>query len=381
MLLIGIFHSSNKENEKRVPIHPDHIGLIKAEIRRNLFFEKGYSERFGISDEEFLKKGIGGFLTKNEILKKCDVVLNQKPVAEDLKMMKEGGVLWGWPHCVQQQEITQNAIDKKLTLIAFEAMHEWNSDGSRKRHIFGKNNEMAGYTGVIHSMGLTGIDGGNYGRKKKAIVTGSGDVSRGAILALQARGVEDITVFTRSLQKDVKNKISGVEYHQRKFDEELDCQVSIDEKGEKRPLIDIIAESDIVVNGILQDMNNPIMFVKEEEIKRLKSGSLIIDVSCDEGTGFTNAKPTSFEDPCFKIGNATYYAVDHTPTYLWQDASFENSQEIIQYLEVVMGGEAKWKENETIKRSLEIIGGNIQNLKVLSFQNRESEYPYRIKGL
>ena len=82
-----------------------------------------------------------------------------KPQASDLADLKDGQILWGWPHCVQDRAITQLAIDKKLTLIAFEAMNHWASDGGFGLHVFHKNNELAGYASVLHSLALTGSTG------------------------------------------------------------------------------------------------------------------------------------------------------------------------------------------------------------------------------
>ena len=89
----------------------------------------------------------------------CDVVLLPKPQAEDVAVRCDGQVLWGWPHCVQGEEITQLAVDRRLTLIAFEAMNYWNSDGSFSLHVFHKNNELAGYCSVLHALELIGTTG------------------------------------------------------------------------------------------------------------------------------------------------------------------------------------------------------------------------------
>ena len=78
--------------------------------------------------------------------------------------MRDGQVLWGWPHCVQDEEITQLSIERRLTLIAFEAMNYWNADGSFGLHVFHKNNELAGYCSVLHALGLIGTTG-EYGRR------------------------------------------------------------------------------------------------------------------------------------------------------------------------------------------------------------------------
>jgi hypothetical protein len=78
------------------------------------------------------------------------------PQAEDLAELREGQVLWGWPRCVQDRTIAQLAIDKKLTLIAFWAMNHWASEGGFGLHVFHKNNELAGYCSVLHSLALIG---------------------------------------------------------------------------------------------------------------------------------------------------------------------------------------------------------------------------------
>ena len=68
--------------------------------------------------------------------------------------LRAGQVLWGWPHCVQDTELTQLAIDQRLTLIAFEAMNHWTRDGAFSLHVFHKNNELAGYCSVLHALQL-----------------------------------------------------------------------------------------------------------------------------------------------------------------------------------------------------------------------------------
>ena len=65
----------------------------------------------------------------SELFADCEVILLPKPQPQDLTRCETGQVLWGWPHCVQDGEITQLSIDRRLTLIAFEAMNHWSADG------------------------------------------------------------------------------------------------------------------------------------------------------------------------------------------------------------------------------------------------------------
>ena len=108
----------------------------------------------------------------------------------------------------------------------------------------------------------------------------------------------------------------------------------------------------------------------------LKSRSLIIDVSCDEGMGFYFAKPTTFKNPIIKINNIDYYAVDHTPSYLWESASRSISAALIVYLQTILEGRKSWERNPTIQKAINIDDGMIKKESVLTFQNRKPDYPH-----
>ena len=152
--------------------------------------------------------------------------------------------------------------------------------------------------------------------------------------------------------------------------------VVVEHDGSARPLTDLINEADIIVNGTFQDTANPTDFVIEAESACLKPNSLIIDVSCDEGMGFFFAKPTTFKNPMFKYETIDYYAVDHTPSYLWESATRSISAALIVYLPTVLAGRDNWHKNETIRQAINIEDGVIQSPAILSFQNREPDYPH-----
>ncbi|HUH53337.1 MAG TPA: N(5)-(carboxyethyl)ornithine synthase [Microbacteriaceae bacterium] len=375
-LTIGIFGHSSLENEHRLPIHPNHFSRIDEEISASLFIETGYGEKFGVLDSE-LAPYVGGVQSRAELIANCDVILLPKMQAVDLAELREGQTVWGWPHCVQDDEIAQLAIDKKLTLIAFEAMNHWNNDGSFGLHVFHKNNELAGYASVIHSMELIGVTG-DYGRKLSAAVIGFGATARGAVTALNAHGVHDVRVLTMRNVSAVASPIHSAQIVQIDHDEGDDggSFVTTDDDG-RVDLVPYLAESDIIVNCMLQDPENPIIFLHEDDLGAFSPGSLIVDVSCDEGMGFSWAKPSTFEDPITTVGDRVhYYAVDHTPSLLWNSATWEVSEAILGYLETVAAGPAEWQKSETIRRAIEIQDGIVLNPAILAFQNRGEEYPY-----
>src|SRR5690606_22258893 len=138
-----------------------------------------------------------------------------------------------------------------------------------------------------------------------------------------------------------------------------------------------LASHDIVVNCTLQDVAAPMTYLRTVDLNEFTPGSLIIDVACDEGMGFAWAKPTGFEDPMFTVGNrVNYYAVDHSPSYLWNAATWEISEAILPFLRTVMAGPSSWAKSRTISRAIEIQDGVIRNPSILSYQGRESDYPH-----
>ncbi len=377
-LSLGVVSRSRKENERRLAIHPQHIERVEADLRERIYLEHGYGEHFGLPDE-LLAPLVAGLRPRDQLLAECDVILLPKPQHEDLAAMREGQVLWGWPHCVQNEQITQLSIDRRLTLIAFEAMNYWAPDGSFGPHVFHKNNELAGYCSVLHAMELLGVTG-DYGRRLRAAVIGFGAAGRGAVTALNAHGVSDVDVLTHRAVSAVGSPIHSARIVRFERDpDDPGGQGSSRALGESGwvPLAAFLAEHDIVVNCVLQDTNAPLMFVTNGDLSSFANGSLIVDVSCDEGMGFGWARPTSFAEPMFEVGsNVHYYAVDHSPSYLWDSATWEISEAVLPHLHAVLTGPAAWDAHETIRRAIEIRAGVIQNPAILSFQHRSPDYPH-----
>lgn len=369
-LTLGVLARTRKENERRLPIHPLHLDRIDADVAKRVFLESGYGADFGVSDETLAER-VAGVRSRADLIAECDVILLLKPDAADLAELREGQVLWGWPHCVQDRELTQQAIDRRQTLIAFEAMNLWGDDGAFKLHVFHKNNELAGYSSVLHALQLIGSTG-MYGRRLRAVVLGFGATGRGAVTGLNAIGVNDIDILTNRAVTEVASPIHSAEI--RQFDAQAGAVTTDD--GDV-PLAGFLAEHDVVVNCVLQDPNAPLVFLTDDDLGSFDPASLIVDVSCDEGMGFSWARPTTFSEPTFTVGaGITYYAVDHSPSYLWNAATWEISEALLPYLGAVLDGPAAWERDPTLTRAIEIEDGRVRNADILAFQNRSAEFPY-----
>jgi alanine dehydrogenase len=97
--------------------------------------------------------------------------------------------------------------------------------------------------------------------------------------------------------------------------------------------------------------------------------------------GFSWAQPTSFTDPVIELATGVqYYAVDHSPSYLWNSATWEISEALLPHIETLLGGRKAWSSIPTISRAVEIRDGVILNPAILSFQHRDETYPHPIRA-
>ena len=147
MKTIG-FAISHKENENRRALIPDDIERICHP--EYIYIEEGYGDVLGYGDEDYLRHGIGGICSREELLKK-DVICDPKIGDAEYLEQLDSQTIFGWIHAVQNRDITDKLIQSRLTVYAWEDMYE---DG---RHSFWRNNEIAGEAAVFHAYMCHGI--------------------------------------------------------------------------------------------------------------------------------------------------------------------------------------------------------------------------------
>ncbi len=291
--------------------------------------------------------------------------------------MRDGQVLWGWPHLVQDEVMTQLALDKRLTTIAFEAMNHWGSDGTFGLHVFHLNNEIAGYCSVLHALQLCGSTG-DYGRRLTAVVIGFGATARGAVTALRAHGVHDVRVLTNRRTASVAAPIHAAQMIQFDHDDGPYLSEVITDDG-RVPLAPFLAESDIVVNCTLQDPNRPLLYLKTADLAAFRPGSLIVDVSCDEGMAFEWAGPRASPIRCSRSAatSTTTPSTTARRTCGTRRAG-RSAKHCWASCRSSWRGPQAWEASDTISRAIEISDGEVRNPAILEFQNRAAEKPYPV---
>jgi len=318
MKTIG-FPISQKKNEKRRALIPPDLKYIKNV--KYLYFESGYGELLGYSDKDYLNTGAN--VVDREVVYQQDIICNHKaPVPEERKFYKENQTLFGWIHAVQGRDITTFLVEKKMTAIAWEEMFE------NGRHVFWRNNELAGEAAIQHAL----LYFGRPAYECKVAVIGRGNCARGAIRVLEKLGAQ-VTVYDR--------KTIGY------FRKEL-------------------VQYDVIVNAVLWDVFRSDRLIYREDLIRMKRGAMIIDISCDEGLEIETSKPTTIDNPIYVIDNIIHYAADHTPTLFWKSASEAISKEVKKYIDDLV----EEKFNPVLKAATIIDEGKILDDKIIRFQGR-----------
>jgi len=319
MKTIG-FPISTKENEKRRCLIPKHIPSIKN--KKSIYIETGYGNVLGFTDEDYSREGVN-VITKEEVLKK-DIICDPKiGDAEYLSQLKNQ-IVFGWVHAVQNKNITDIMVNNKITAYAWEDMYE------SGRHVFWRNNEIAGEAAIMHAYNLYGL----FPYNTKVAILGRGNVSRGALKILTLLGA-DIMVYTRQMEQLFRKEIS---------------------------------KYDVIVNAILWDTSRKDHIIYKEDLKKMKKGALIIDISCDRNGGIETCIPTTIDNPIYVIDGITHYAVDHTPSLFYKTISESLSEIMIMYVDDLIEGNL---DNDILNKSLIIDHGKIIDQRIISFQNRK----------
>lgn len=313
------FIKSDKENEKRIALLP--INAKKIKNINCIYIEEGYGEPLNITDDEYREIGCH-IVSHDEVLTK-DIIVD--PKIGDAKYLKDikNKIIFGWIHAVQNRDITDILINNKLTAYAWEDMFECG------RHIFWRNNELAGEAAVMHAMLLHGI----MPYDTNIAIIGNGNTSRGAYRVLTQLGA-NVKVYNRRMEELLRREIS---------------------------------DYDIIVNCILWDVNRNDHVIYKDDLKRMKKGALIIDVSCDRNGGIETSIPTTFEKPTYVVDGIVHYVVDHTPSLVYKTVSQELSKVCWKYIDQLITDNL----DDTIKASLIINNGKIIDNRINEYQKRK----------
>lgn len=306
---------SHKNNEKRRALLPEDLAKIKH--LDHLFFEKGYGQSIGLEDSDYHG---ANFVSRQEALN-CDVIVDVKlGDADYLDDIKEGKILCGWAHAVQNLNFTTTSVHKKHTVIAWENIFK---DG---RYIFYRNREIAGEAAILQGL--------RYSEKMpyetKVAVIGNGQVAKGALRVLHGLGAE-VDVYSKKLETTfIKN----------------------------------MYQYDVLVNCVLWDTRRTDRLIYKKDLQKMKPGTLIIDISCDPYLEIETSHPTTIDAPVYTVDNVIHYAVDNTPAMFSKSVSKVLSNNFAAYFDELITG----NYSPELQKAIAVLDGTIIDEEIINFR-------------
>ena len=284
------FLISHKNGERR-------RAIIPQDITRNvhhpecMFFEKGYGLSVGISDDEY--RACGCSVVAREDVLKCDIITDVKlGDADYLHLIDDNKILFGWAHSVQNIDFTSHILEHNHTVIAWEEIYEGG------RYIFYRNREVAGEAAIMQAYTYCG----KMPYDTKVAILGNGQTAKGALRVLNGLGAK-VDVYSRKLENLFKEKMF---------------------------------EYDVLVNCVLWDTRRTDRIIYKEDLKKMKPGTLIIDISCDPYLEIETSHPTTIADPVYEVDGVLHYAVDNTPAMYPITVTNVLSEGISRYIDAIL---------------------------------------------
>jgi len=298
-LFIGI-PKEVRMQEKRVPLTPNSVKLI-VDNGHEVWIESGAGNPSNFTDKEYSDAGAKIDFNHKELFK-ADIVLKvEPPTLEEIELMKPGKTLFSALQLGNLEKAYFEKINtKRITAIGYELIE----DKAGGMPVVRAMSEIAGstvmliaaeYLSNIHNGkgiilgGITGVS------PTKAVILGAGTVGEFAARTALGLGV-DIQIFDDHL------------YKLRRIKHALGQQVSTC-TFEPSTLGASIRQADVVIGALRAEKGRMRYMVPEEIVAQMKPGSVIVDVSIDQGGCFETSQITSHQNPVFTKYGVIHYCV------------------------------------------------------------------------
>ncbi len=302
-----------KNHEYRVAITP----AGAHELVRNgheVYIQQGAGDGSSIPDSDFVEAGGAILPTADDVWQTGDLILKVKePVAEEYHRMRKDQVLFTYLHLAASRACTDALLESGITAIAYETVQL--PDGSLP--LLAPMSEVAGrmapQVGAHHLQAdgggrgvLMGGVSGVYAAKVVVLGAGVSGMSAAAIaLGMQA----EVLLVDKNIAR-LRQADAIYQGH---------CQTVASNAYEiERACID----ADLVIGAVLVPGAKAPKLVSNELVSRMKKGSVLVDISIDQGGTFEDSHPTTHAEPTYRVHNSVFYcvanmpgAVPHTSTY------------------------------------------------------------------
>jgi len=359
-MIIGI-PKELKNNEFRVAATPSGVHAYVV-AGHQVLVEKNAGAGSAISDADYIAAGAQIIDSADEIWQKADLIQKVKePIEIEYKRMRKGQILFTFLHLAANKLCTQAIIDSGITAIAYETVEV---DGqlpllAPMSEVAGRMSIQVGAAALEASKGGRGVLlGGVPGvRPGKVVVIGAGVV--GVAAATIAHGMRaDVTVMDLDLKR-----LAQVD---QIFAGNVKTLASSAYEIEKE-----VTQADLVIGAVLVHGAKAPKLVSNDLVKKMKPGSVLVDVAIDQGGCFTDSKPTTHQEPTFKVHDSIFYCVANMPGAVPATSTYALANATIKYGLALAnkGWQKALDEDANLAKGLNVHEGKIMYAAVAKAHN------------
>jgi alanine dehydrogenase len=362
-MIIGIPREI-KDKEFRIAAVPGGVQEL-VDAGNAVIIESGAGLGSGISNREFEAAGATLVGKAETVYEKADMVMKVKePLEQEYSYMREDLILFAYLHLAPLPNLTQALLDKKVTAIAFETVRHkegylprlapMSAVAGRRSIQIGAHflEKEAGGRGVL----LGGVDDVEPGH---VVILGSGTVGSNAAQMAVGLGAK-VTVMCR-------NPVCQAQFN-KYFQGKVDTRIA-----NKQNIREEISRADLVIGAVLVPGAKAPKLITREMLSLMQKGSVIIDVSIDQGGCFETSRPTKHSDPVYEVDGIIHYCVANMPGAVPRTSTFALTNATLDYAHAIAnkGVARAAKEDPALKEGVNIYRGKLTNKEVAQAQDRE----------
>ena len=350
-----------KNNEFRVGLTPESVAKL-VNFNHEVFIQANAGVEIGFLDSDYKKVGANIVNSAEELYVQSELIVKVKePVPEEFKYLRNDQTVFAYHHLAGDPVNGLNLTKTGVTGIALETVTA--DDGSMP--LLSPMSEIAGQLSVIV---------GSYfllkpNRGMGTLVGSINDLEPRTITIIGAgvAGTEAIkkAIDNRAKVKIIDMSVEKLNYLKDKFgDKNIDYIISSESSIE-----DAIKESDMVIGAVYVIGKQAPRVIKRSMLKLMKPGTVMVDISIDQGGCFESSKPTTHDNPTYDEDGIIHYCVTNMPGAVPLTATESLNKATLPYiLELANKGiETALKENPHLANGL-----NIQNGEIIHESVREA---------
>jgi len=293
-----------KPQENRIGLTPDSVKILTSNGHEVLVEANGGFEA-GFDNEQYKKSGAKIVNKAADIFNDSDIIVKVKePLSNEIKMIKEDQIVFTYLHLAASKELTEGLVKSKSICIAYETI----TDNNGRLPLLAPMSAVAGRMSVqagAHCLEknqkgrgilLGGAPGGEPG---KVVILGGGVVGENAAIIATGMGAK---VYIVDKSRERLKKLTEI------FGNKIIPQISNETDLEK-----LVSECDLLVGGVLVPGAEAPKLVTKKMIKKMRRGSVIVDVAIDQGGCVETSKPTTHANPTYIVDDIVHYCVANMP--------------------------------------------------------------------